>query len=50
MIIYSFGSGVYANTATGANIFVRMMTWLSPLHYGTELLLRIFLKDKNEDF
>lgn len=40
IILFSFGAGLYANTGTSANILVRLISWISPLHYSTELLLR----------
>lgn len=50
VIIFSFGAGLYSNTGTSANILVKFISWISPLHYSTELLLRQMLKDKNEEF
>lgn len=44
ILIFSFGAGLYANTGTSANILVKLISWLSPLHYGCELLLRLLLK------
>lgn len=41
---------MYANTGTSANIIVKLMSWLSPLHYSCELLLRRLFEGKNKEF
>mmetsp|Transcript_34253 Transcript_34253/g.42328 ORF Transcript_34253/g.42328 Transcript_34253/m.42328 type:complete len:122 (-) Transcript_34253:292-657(-) len=39
LIMYSFGAGFYANTGSGMNVLVRLISYISPLRYSTELLL-----------
>jgi hypothetical protein len=48
IIIFTFGGGLYVNTGAGANILVRVISWISPLKYGCEMLLRKFLEGKPE--
>jgi ABC-type multidrug transport system permease subunit len=50
IIIFSFGAGMYANTGTSANFLVKFISWVSPLHYSCELLLRLLFEGKNEEF
>jgi hypothetical protein len=50
IILFSFGAGMYANTGKSANILVKLMSWLSPLHYSCELLLRRLFDGKNKEF
>lgn len=49
-IVFSFGSGLYANTATSSNFLVKLASWLSPLKYACESMLRFLLQDKDESF
>jgi hypothetical protein len=39
-----------ANTGTSATLAVRLMSWLSPLRYSTELLMRLLLSGKSDMF
>ena len=44
MIILNFGAGALANTGEGANFIVKFLSWISPVKYATELLMRRILK------
>ena len=46
-ILFSFGAGLYANTGATANIFVRLLSWLSPMHYSCILMMRRMFEGKN---
>ena len=49
-MIFSFGGGMYANTGEGSSLLVRAISWVSPMRYSSELLMRrvIFEKPGNE--
>lgn len=49
-IMISFGGGIYVNTGSGANFLVKFISWISPLHYSVELLMRRMFEGKNEEF
>jgi len=49
IMILSFGGGFYANTGTGASLLVQLISWVSPIKYSTELLLRRFFQGKPEE-
>ena len=40
LYIFSFGGGFYANTGTNENFFVTALTYISPIRFSTELLMR----------
>lgn len=42
-IVFSFGSGLYANTGQTASLPVKLISYLSPMRYSSELLLRRLL-------
>ena len=42
-IVFSFGSGIYANTGSSASLPVKLISYLSPMRYSSELLLRRLL-------
>ena len=44
--IFTFGAGFYANTGTGMNFLVRIITYVSPMRYTSELLMRRVLEGK----
>lgn len=44
MIILNFGAGALANTGEGANWFIMFLTYISPVKYLTELLMKQILK------
>jgi hypothetical protein len=39
--IFSFGAGMYANTGKSTNFLAIFLSWVSPLYYSCELLLRL---------
>ena len=39
-MIAGFGAGLFANTGDGANWFITFLSWISPLRYGCEILMR----------
>lgn len=45
-MILSFGGGMYANTGSDANPLIRGLTYISPIRFAAELLLRAVLKEK----
>ena len=47
IIIFMFGSGCIANTGEGMNPIVQVITWVSPMHYGIELLFKQITDDLN---
>ena len=42
-MIFSFGGGMYANTGENANPLIKAITFISPIRYSTELLMRRIL-------
>ena len=40
IMILNFGAGLLANTGTGANWLIRFISWISPVRYGAELVMR----------
>ena len=46
LMIFCFGAGIYVNTAAGASFLVTFLTYISPLRYSTELLMRRILAGK----
>lgn len=46
IIFFTFGAGFYANTSSTANFLVRIISWVSPLKYGCEMLFRQLLIGK----
>ena len=46
LILFSFGAGFYANTGSGANFVVDAITYISPMRFSTELLMRRALSGK----
>lgn len=45
IIIMNFGSGLFINNKT-KNVIVRALQWISPFRYGSEAMMRSFLKTK----
>lgn len=43
------GAGFLANASNNANYLVLFLSYVSPLHYSGELLLRRILAGRNED-
>ena len=50
LILFTFGGGLYVNTGEGMNLFVALISALSPMRYSSELLLRQILKEKSGAF
>lgn len=46
IIMFSFGAGFYANTGEDQNFVVQFITYISPLRFTTELLMRRVLAGK----
>lgn len=46
LMIFCFGAGIYVNTAAGASFLVTFLTYISPMRYSTELLMRRILAGK----
>ena len=46
--IFSFGGGFYANTGDNQNTLVRVLTYISPVRFSTELLMRRVLAERPE--
>ena len=40
IMFFCYGAGIYVNMATGANAVVRTLSYISPIRYSCELLLR----------
>ena len=40
VVLFAFGAGCIANTGDGMNPFIQLLTWVSPMHYGCELLFK----------
>lgn len=39
VMMFCFGAGIYANTGSGMNLIVRLISYVSPMRYTTELLM-----------
>ena len=46
LILFSFGGGFYANTGDGQNIFVKIISYISPMRYTSEMLMSRILDGK----
>ena len=46
LIMFTFGAGVFANTGDSANFIVKILTYISPMRYSTELLFRKIIAEK----
>lgn len=40
------GAGFFANAASGANWFITFLSYISPLNYGCELMMRRILEGR----
>ena len=45
-ILFSFGGGFYANVGEGENIFVKIISYVSPMRYSSEMLMSRVLAGK----
>ena len=46
LIILNAGAGFLVNTGEGANFIIKFLSWISPVKYATEILMRRILKDE----
>ena len=46
LMMFCFGGGIYVNVGEGVNYFVKAITYISPMRYTTELLMRRVLASK----
>lgn len=45
-MLFSLGGGMYANTGESSNLLIKLIGWVSPMRYSSELLLRRILIEK----
>lgn len=45
-MLFSLGGGMYANTGESSNFLIKLIGWVSPMRYSSELLMRRILVDK----
>ena len=45
--VFSFGGGFYAN-ASNQTVLLKVLTWISPVRFSTELLMRRVLAGRSE--
>lgn len=38
--LFNFGAGCLSNTGTGANPVIKFLSWVSPVHYGVEIVFK----------
>ena len=43
----NFGAGCLANTGSGANPVIKFLSWISPMHYGVEIVFKITTKGRS---
>lgn len=48
VMFFSFGGGMYANTGMDSNYLIRAISYISPIRFSSELLLRILMRKKEE--
>ena len=46
VMLFNFGAGCFANTGDGANPVIKFLSWVSPIHYGVEILFRQVTKGR----
>ena len=42
----NFGAGCFANTGTDANPVIKFLSWISPMHYGVEIIFKVVTKGR----
>ena len=47
IITMGLGAGVFVKVTSTSNLFIKCMTWISPMRYGNELLLRTMVYDRD---
>ena len=40
IIMFNFGAGCFANIGGDANFTITFLSWISPMHYGVEIIFR----------
>lgn len=45
-MFFSFGGGMYANTGMHSNYLIRAISYISPIRFSSELLLRSIMRRK----
>ena len=48
VILFNMGSGLFINTNSSSTFVVKFLSFISPVHYATELIMFRLLNDKNE--
>ena len=43
-MLFNFGAGCFANTGDGANPVIKFLSWISPMHYGVQIVFKIISK------
>ena len=46
IITMGLGGGVFVKVTSDSNLFIKCITWISPMRYGNEMLLRTMLFEK----
>ena len=41
---FNFGAGCFANTGADANPVIKFLSWISPMHYGVQIVFKIVSK------
>ena len=42
----NFGAGCFANIGTEANPVIKFLSWISPMHYGVEVVFKVVSKGR----
>ena len=40
VILFNFGAGCLSNTGDNANPVIKFLSWVSPMHYGVEIVFK----------
>ena len=48
VIMFGMGAGFLQNTSNNSNILIQFLSWVSPMHYACELMLRRILEGRSE--
>ena len=40
-MMMNFGAGCFANTGDDANPVIKFLSWISPMHYGVQIVFKI---------
>ena len=44
--LFNFGAGCFANTGSDANPVIKFLSWISPMHYGVEVVFKQVTKGR----